>query len=139
MRLRPIKTRSRRGGKLKKKRRRLRKVSELVPQTGLATLIRRALDTESEPVKKAFTPEEEERRKAEFIRVGRQIRRSQRRARKLMTCFALQQYGQVEEGEEEDEAIPDKALIDPSKLSKKQRKKAFDGVGKSLVLPLRSP
>ncbi|GAA5848637.1 hypothetical protein JCM3766R1_004910 [Sporobolomyces carnicolor] len=69
-------------------------------------------DTESEPVKKALTPEEEERRKAEFIR----------------------QYGQVEEGEEEDEAIPDKALIDPSKLSKKQRKKAFDGVD-LLALP----
>ncbi|GAA5992705.1 hypothetical protein JCM5350_004285 [Sporobolomyces pararoseus] len=68
---------------------------------------------ESEPVKKVLTPEEEERRKAEFIR----------------------QYGQIAEGDEgDDEDIPEKALVDPSKLSKKQRKKAFDGVD-LLALP----
>ncbi|GAA5923786.1 uncharacterized protein JCM15063_003765 [Sporobolomyces koalae] len=66
-----------------------------------------------EKTKKNLTPEEEERRKAEFIR----------------------QYGRIEEGGDEDEdVIPDKALIDPSKLSKKQRKKAFDGVD-LLALP----
>ncbi|GAA5962955.1 hypothetical protein JCM3765_006727 [Sporobolomyces pararoseus] len=68
---------------------------------------------ENEPAKKVLTPEEEERRKAEFIR----------------------QYGQIAEGDEEDdEEIPEKALVDPSKLSKKQRKKAFDGVD-LLALP----
>ncbi|GAA5908936.1 uncharacterized protein JCM6883_002558 [Sporobolomyces salmoneus] len=68
---------------------------------------------EDEKTQKVLTPEEEERRKAEFIR----------------------QYGQIAEEDEDDgEAIPDKALVDPSKLSKKQRKKAFDGVD-LLALP----
>ncbi|GAA6024519.1 hypothetical protein JCM11491_006685 [Sporobolomyces phaffii] len=71
---------------------------------------------DNEPAKKVLTPEEEERRKADFIR----------------------QYGRIEEESEADrvgvEALPDKALIDPSKLSKKQRKKAFDGVD-LLALP----
>ncbi|GAA6059864.1 hypothetical protein JCM10212_007069 [Sporobolomyces blumeae] len=74
---------------------------------------------EEDKVKKVLTPEEEEKRKADLIR----------------------QYGRIEEeteadrlAREEAERVPDKALIDPSKLSKKQRKKAFDGVD-LLALP----
>lgn len=93
---------------------------------------------ENEAVKKVLTPEEEERRKAEFIRVSHLSHpSSHRESVRLTRAFPEQQYGRIEEETEDDraglEALPDKALIDPSKLSKKQRKKAFDGVGKSTI------
>jgi len=80
-----------------------------------------------------LTPEEEERRKAEFIRVCSLVIPRQDRSQAHLDL--VQQYGRIEEESEQDRAgidsLPDKALIDPSKLSKKQRKKAFDGVGES--------
>ncbi|GAA5969735.1 hypothetical protein JCM21900_006167 [Sporobolomyces salmonicolor] len=72
-----------------------------------------------EKAKKVLTPEEEEKRKADLLR----------------------QYGVIEDETEVDRLVreeaarpPDKALMDPSKLSKKQRKKALDGVD-LLALP----
>ncbi|GAA5873365.1 hypothetical protein JCM8547_007078 [Rhodosporidiobolus lusitaniae] len=66
-----------------------------------------------EEKKKVLTPEEEERRKAELLR----------------------QYGRIEEeteadrlAREEADRQPDKAFKDVTGLSKKQRKKALDGV-----------
>ncbi|GAA5974383.1 hypothetical protein JCM11641_005249 [Rhodosporidiobolus odoratus] len=68
---------------------------------------------------KVLSPEEEERRKAALLR----------------------QYGRVEEesdadriAREEAERPPDKALLDPSQMNKKQRKKALNGVD-LLALP----
>ncbi|BGP36180.1 hypothetical protein JCM10450v2_000078 [Rhodotorula kratochvilovae] len=75
---------------------------------------------EKEPAKK-LTPEQEARRKAEF----------------------LKQYGYVEDETEaekqarieaEQSQVPSKAFVDPRTLSKKQRKKALDGVD-LLALP----
>ncbi|CEQ38621.1 SPOSA6832_00065, partial [Sporobolomyces salmonicolor] len=87
-----------------------------------------------EKAKKVLTPEEEEKRKADLLR-----------ARSFLLALSFRttayQYGVIEDETEADrlareEAVrpPDKALMDPSKLSKKQRKKALDGVD-LLALP----
>ncbi|GAA5907520.1 hypothetical protein JCM5296_004104 [Sporobolomyces johnsonii] len=87
---------------------------------------RRAAEAKAPPpkapedkAKKVLTPEEEEKRKADLLR----------------------QYGVIEDETEADRLAreeaarpPDKALLDPSKMSKKQRKKALDGVD-LLALP----
>ncbi|GAA5828006.1 hypothetical protein JCM11251_005688 [Rhodosporidiobolus azoricus] len=107
------------------------KVDELLEETGAyqeaVEAKRRAEEEEKaaaekpaeDATRKTWTPEDEAKRRAAL----------------------LQQYGRVEEeteadrtAREEAERPPDKALLDPSQMSKKQRKKAFDGVD-LLALP----
>ncbi|GAA5918811.1 hypothetical protein JCM6882_006355 [Rhodosporidiobolus microsporus] len=107
------------------------RVDELLEETGAyqeaVEAKRRAEEEEKaakekpaeDEAKKVWTPEDEAKRRAAL----------------------LQQYGRIEDendadraAREEAERPPDKALLDPSQMSKKQRKKAFDGVD-LLALP----
>lgn len=96
-------------------------------------------NTDTKPEGKKLSPADEAKRKADLLKVRRTLRHRAGLFSFLMTTIlpSLQQYGYLEEeteadriAREESERAPEKALKDPSQMSKKQRKKAFEGVGK---------
>ncbi|BGP52540.1 hypothetical protein JCM8202v2_000095 [Rhodotorula sphaerocarpa] len=97
---------------------------------------------ERSPEETKLSPADEAKRKADLLKV-RSPRSlfSVRQCLEALKLVVLQQYGYLEEeteadrlAREEAERAPDKALKDPSQMSKKQRKKALEGVD-LLALP----
>lgn len=97
---------------------------------------------ERSPEETKLSPADEAKRKADLLKVCSCPFASDRLRTDALTLAPPQQYGYLEEeteadrlAREEAERAPDKALKDPSQMSKKQRKKALEGVG-ALESPL---